>query len=168
MKIFIKLISQYIQMTNYITKEGLVELKNELEQIQNVQLPAALDSINKALAEGDIKENAALDSSKLDRDNLVSRETEILQLLSDFQVIEESKGGAKIVKIGGEVAIQYLENNTKYNLKIVGSSESDAVNSKISNESPLAVAVLGKKEGDITSFKLKDREIEIKILEIIS
>jgi transcription elongation factor GreA len=155
-------------MTNYITKEGLNEIQKELEQIQKVDLIAITDAINKALAEGDLKENAGLDSAKLDRDRLVARENEILELLNDYDLIEESKGGAKTVKIGGEVTIKYLSNNATFNLKIVGSSEADAVGGKISNESPLAVAILGKKANDETSFKLKDKTVEIKITDIIS
>jgi transcription elongation factor GreA len=155
-------------MTNYITKEGLLEIQKELEQIQKVDLPATLDAINKALAEGDLRENAGLDSAKLDRDKLNAREIEILEVLNDYQLIEESKGGAKSVKIGGEIKIKYLSNNAIFTVKIVGSSESDAVSGKISNESPLAVALLGKKEGDKISFKLKDKQIEVEVVDIIS
>jgi transcription elongation factor GreA len=155
-------------MTNYITKEGLLEIQKELEQIQKVDLPATLDAINKALAEGDLRENAGLDSAKLDRDKLNAREIEILEVLNDYQLIEESKGGAKSVKIGGEIKIKYLSNNAIFTVKIVGSSESDAVGGKISNESPLAVALLGKKEGDKISFKLKDKQIEVEVVDIIS
>jgi transcription elongation factor GreA len=155
-------------MTNYITNEGLIELKRELKQIREVSIPEAINSINNALAEGDIKENSALDSAKLERDKLLARETEISIVLSDYKIIEEHTGKpSKTVQIGGEVKIQYLFDNSTFNLKIVGSSESDAVDGKISNESPLAVAILGKKEGDKAEFKIKERTIEIKIVEII-
>jgi transcription elongation factor GreA len=155
-------------MTNYITNEGLIELKKELVQIRDVSIPEAIVSINNALAEGDIKENSALDSAKLERDKLLARESEISVVLSDYKIIEEHTGKpSKTVQIGGEVKIQYLFDNSIFNLKIVGSSESDAVDGKISNESPLAVSILGKKEGDLSEFKIKDRTIEIKIVEII-
>jgi transcription elongation factor GreA len=155
-------------MTNYITNEGLIELKRELVQIRDVDIPEAITSINNALAEGDIKENSALDSAKLERDKLLARESEISVVLSDYKIIEEHTGKpSKTVQIGGQVKIQYLFDNSIFDLKIVGSSESDAVDSKISNESPLAVAILGKKEGDRAEFKIKERTIEIKIVEII-
>lgn len=155
-------------MTNYITNEGLIELKKELTQIRDVAIPDAINSINNALAEGDIKENSALDSAKLERDKLLARELEIAIILNDYKIIEEHTGKpSKTVQIGGEVKIQYLFDNSIFDLKIVGSSESDAVDGKISNESPLAVAILGKKEGDKAEFKIKDREVEIKIIEII-
>jgi transcription elongation factor GreA len=155
-------------MTNYITNEGLIELKSELVQIRDVLIPESINSINNALAEGDIKENSALDSAKLERDKLLARESEISVVLSDYKIIEEHTGKpSKTVQIGGEVKIQYLFDNSTFILKIVGSSESDAVDGKISNESPLAVAILGKKEGDSAEFKIKERVIEIKIIEII-
>jgi transcription elongation factor GreA len=156
------------KMTNYITNEGLQELKKELQRILEVDIPSAIDSINKALAEGDIKENSALDSAKLERDKLVARESEIAIILNDYKIIEEHTGKpSKTVQIGGEVKIQYLSDNSIFDLKIVGSSESDAIDRKISNESPLAVAILGKKEGEEVEFKIKDKIIGIKILEII-
>jgi transcription elongation factor GreA len=155
-------------MTNYISNEGLLELKRELQQIREVNIPEAIDSINKALAEGDIKENSALDSAKLERDKLLARENEISIILNDYKIIEEHTGKpSKTVQIGGEVKVQYLSDNSTFDLKIVGSSESDAIDRKISNESPLAVAILGKKEGDTAEFKIKDKVIHIKIIEII-
>jgi transcription elongation factor GreA len=155
-------------MTNYITNEGLIELKKELLEIQDVAIPHAIVAINVALAEGDIKENSALDSAKLERDKLLAREKEISVVLGDYKIIEEHTGKpSKTVQIGGQVKIQYLSDNSTFNLKIVGSSESDAIDNKISNESPLAVAILGKKEGDIVEFKIKDKTIDIKITEIV-
>jgi transcription elongation factor GreA len=155
-------------MTNYLTNEGLIELKKELLEIQDVLMPAAIVAINTALAEGDIKENSALDSAKLERDKLLAREQEISVVLSDYKIIEEHTGKpSKTVQIGGQVKIQYLSDNSVFDLKIVGSSESDAIDNKISNESPLAVAILGKKEGDVVEFKIKDKTIDIKITEIV-
>ena len=156
-------------MTNYITKEGLADLKQELLDIREQELPRVLDAINKALAEGDLRENSALDSAKLERDNLVAREKEIQEVLLDYEVIEENHGkAAKTVKIGGKVKIKYLHDNSVFDLSIVGSSESDAITGKISNESPLAQAILGKKEGETSEFIVHDKPVNIEIVEILS
>ncbi len=156
-------------MTNYITKEGLKELQEELKKITDVELPKVIGAINVALKEGDLRENAALDSSKLERDGLVARENEIRDILKDYEVIEESKGKAsKTVKIGGHIKIQYNSNNSIYEIYIVGSSESDATTGKISNESPLAEAILGKKEGDSVDVELKNNTISVTIKEILA
>lgn len=155
-------------MTNYITKEGLKDLKNELKQIRETELPRVLDAINKALAEGDLRENAALDSAKLERDNFVARESEIQEILIDYKIIEEHKGKpSKTVDIGGKVKIKYLHDNSTFELTIVGSSESDAISGKISNESPLAQSILGKEEGEKAEFVINDNSINIEILEIL-
>lgn len=156
-------------MTNYLTKEGLLELQAELERLTKVDLPEILDSINKAMAEGDISENSALDSAKLDRDKILTRQAEIEEILNDYQIIEDAgKNVSKTVHIGGTVKIQYLSDNRLFTLRIVGASEADALNGKISNESPLALAILGKKEGQEVSFKVKQGKISVKILEIVS
>jgi len=155
-------------MTNYITKEGLKELNDELKNITEVELPKVLDAINRALKEGDLRENAALDSSKLERDNLVTRENEIREILKDYEIIKESSKGSKTVKIGSHVKIQYAHDNSVFELYIVGSSESDATSGKISNESPLAEAILGKKEGDKAEVVLNNNTIEVSIKEILA
>ncbi|NJL96983.1 transcription elongation factor GreA [Candidatus Gracilibacteria bacterium] len=156
-------------MTNYITKEGLKELNDELKNIIEVKLPQVLDAINKALKEGDLSENAALDSSKLERDNLVAREGEIRDILKGYEIIEESSAkGSKTIKIGSHVKIQYSQDNSVFDLFIVGSSESDATAGKISNESPLAEAILGKKEGDKAQVTLNNNVVEVVIKEILA
>jgi transcription elongation factor GreA len=155
-------------MTNYISKEGLADLQKELIEIREVELPKILDSINKALAEGDLRENSALDSAKLERDNLVARESEIQTVLLDYQLIEEAtKTQSKVVRIGGKAKVKYLSNNTIYDLTIVGSSEADGIIGKISNESPLAKSILGKKEGSVGEFTVNNNIIKVEILEIL-
>lgn len=156
-------------MTNYLTKEGLAELQAELKNIVEVLLPEALDSINRALAEGDVSENSGLDAAKIDRDKLVARQQEIEEILANYEIIDESTlSQSKVVKIGSSVKIQYLHDNSEYNFRIVGSSEADVLSNRISNESPLAQAILGKKPGDETNFKTRTGQVKVKVLEISS
>jgi transcription elongation factor GreA len=155
-------------MTNIITKEGLKDLKAELSEIEKNLLPANLESINRALAEGDLRENAALDSAKLERDKFVARINEIQEVLGDYELISDVVKDTKLVRIGGSVKVQYTQDNSTFDFKIVGSSEADAIGGKISNESPLAQSILGKKPGDVVSFKIKDNTISVKILEILA
>jgi len=154
-------------MTNYLTKEGLDELQSELKEINEVRLPETLESINRALAEGDVSENSGLDAAKIEREKLVARQNELEEILNNYEIIDESKASkSSSIKIGSNVKIQYLSDNSIFELKIVGSSEADILENKISNESPLAKSVLGKKPGEESSFKLKNNPIKIKILEI--
>jgi transcription elongation factor GreA len=155
-------------MTNYLTQQGLDELQAELKEILEVKLPDTLESINKALAEGDARENSGLDAAKIERDKLVTRQQEIEDTLSSYEIIDEQTvAQAQTVRIGSSVRIQYLSDNTIMEIKIVGSSEADILTNKISNESPLAQAILGKKPQQDASFKNKGVQIKIKILEIL-
>lgn len=154
-------------MTNYLTKEGLTELSAELKSITEIKLPDTLESINKALAEGDVRENSGLDAAKIERDKLVARQQEIEEILSNYEIIDEKNAhSSKSVKIGSSVKIQYLSDDSVYELRIVGNSEADIIENKISNESPLAQAILGKTAGQESSFKSRSGNIKVKVLEI--
>jgi transcription elongation factor GreA len=155
-------------MTHYITQTGLEDLIKEAEQLKNVDLPEILDAINKAMAEGDISENAPLEAAKEDRDTINLRINEIDEILSDYQIIDEASAStSKTVKLGSHIKVQYAEDLRTFELMIVGSSEADALNNRISNESPLAIALIGKKAGDEVSFKSKNKEYKVKILDIM-
>lgn len=155
-------------MTHFITQSGLDDFTKEVEQLKNVELPAILEAINRAMAEGDISENAPLEAAKEDRDTINLRINEIDEVLADYQIIDEASAStSKTVKLGSNVKVQYLEDNRIFELMIVGSSEADALSNRISNESPLAIAVLGKKAGQEASFKSKNKVYNIKILDVI-
>jgi transcription elongation factor GreA len=154
-------------MVHYLTAAGLKELQEEYNKLVEVEIPEVIDAINKAMAEGDIKENAPLETAKNDRDNLVVRKNELEEILSNYEIIKEDTK-SKNVKIGSTVTVQYLHDNSTFTLKIVGSSEADALENKISNESPLAVAIIGKPEGREAEFKVKNKPFKVKILEIKS
>ncbi len=154
-------------MANYLTQQGLTDLKAELKEIVDVKMPLVLDSINKAIAEGDLRENSGLDAAKLEREKLETRLDEIKSITNDYELIDESKNNSQSVRIGSSVKIKYLRDNAEFDFRIVGMSESDALNGRISNESPLAVAILGKKVGDTGIFKSKSGNVEVKVLEII-
>lgn len=157
-------------MTHYLTKEGLAELQAELKDILEVKKPAALDVLNKARAEGDLRENSAYEVSKEEIAKIEARIDELDEILKNYEIIEKHKAGkAKVVTIGGEVEIEYLDDGKQnYKLKIVGGSEANPIENKISNESPLAQAILDKKEGDECKFKIKNIEKKVKIIKIIS
>jgi transcription elongation factor GreA len=157
-------------MTHYLTQDGLAELQAELTNITDVALPEALDSLNKAIKEGDLSENAAYDAAKQERDLLIDRKEELESILIDYEIIVEQDGkkASQTVVIGSNVKLEYVEQKTQFAVRIVGSSESDVIEGKISNESPLAQAILGKKVGSIASVKTKTGKLDIKILEIIS
>ncbi len=154
-------------MPHFLTKKGLIEIEVELKKINEVDLPATLESVNSARQEGDLRENAAYQTALKVKDELTTRQQELEEILKDYQIIEQTVSkGAALVQLGSTVKVVYTEENLEYKFTIVGTSESDILANKISNESPIAQAILNKKVGDIAKFKAPKGKLEVKILEI--
>lgn len=156
-------------MSYYLTKAGLINLQAELKEITQTKLPQILQSINQALADGDIRESSALDSARLEKEKLEQRKAEITDILANYEIIEEDTqplDGQVTVQLGRHVKISYTDLLEDYDLQIVGSSEANAVKGKISNESPLAQKILGKKTGEVVELEVEDSIFKVKILEI--
>lgn len=155
-------------MSYFVTQKGLEELKQELKQLDEVSIPQALEAVSYALSLGDFKENATLDASRYDLQRLYARKQEIEEILGDYQIIEEdiSLAKTKIVQIGSKVKVEYLDENKIIEVKVSGSSESDPLNYIISNESPLAQAILGKTENTEVTFRVKNQKHKVRILNI--
>jgi transcription elongation factor GreA len=152
-------------MPNYITKVGLEHLNNELLDLKTVQLPRIQDDIREARSLGDRRENSALDAAKVQEETITFRIAEIENILTDYEIIEDDEHSTRI-KIGSQVKIRYIDTKQEYELTIVGTFEVDPIKGKISNESPLAKAILGKKSGDETEVKIQNQIHKIKIIEI--
>jgi transcription elongation factor GreA len=152
-------------MSNYITKVGLEHLNQELKDLKTVHLPKVQDDIKEARSLGDLRENSALDAAKVQEETINFRVAEIENILSDYKIIEDDEHSTRI-KIGSHVKIKYLDTKAEFDLAVVGTFEVDPIHGKISNESPLAKAILGKKVNDETEFKIQNQTHKIKILEI--
>jgi transcription elongation factor GreA len=148
-----------------VTEEGLKALQEELKDILENQMPNVINSIEAALKDGDIKENSPLSASKEKREVLLTRQSQIENILSDFQVITETKDNS-IVRIGSVVTITFQSNNLVSTYRIVGGSESNPSSGLISDESPLGSALLGKKLNTELSYKSPSGLVSIKITKI--
>ncbi len=153
-------------MPYFLTKQGLHELEEELKKIQSEDLPAVLNSLNIARQEGDLKENAGYQSAIKVKDELEARVSELEGILNDYDIIEEDKIDNKTVQIGNSVKILFIDMDKEMDLKIVGTSESNSLENKISNESPLAQAILGKKANSTVTYKTPLGKSKVKILSI--
>lgn len=153
-------------MPYFLTKQGLHELEEELKKIQSGDLPAVLNSLNIARQEGDLKENAGYQSAIKVKDELEARVSELEGILNDYDIIEEDKIDNKTVQIGNSVKILFIDMDKEMDLKIVGTSESNSLENKISNESPLAQAILGKKANSTLTYKTPLGKSKVKILSI--
>ncbi len=148
----------------YLTREGLEELKSELDDLINVKRPANIISIKEARALGDLSENADYDSAKNEQAEIEGRIKKLEKMLENVEIIE--KVATDKVTIGSTVAIKYVDDDDTDEYKIVGSQEADPFMSKISNESPIAKAILNKKVGDIVEVESPNGVYKIEITEI--
>lgn len=149
----------------YLTKEGLEELKKELDELVNVKRPANIISIKDARALGDLSENADYDAARNEQAYIEGRIKKLEQMIENAEVIEEVSTDK--VSLGSTVAIRYVDDEADIDeYKIVGSQEANPFMSKISNESPIAKAVLNKKVGDIVEVESPNGTYKIEITEI--
>ena len=147
-----------------LTKEGLKELQDELDELINVKRPANLKAIKEARALGDLSENADYDAAKNDQAELEGRIKKIEKMLENYEIIE--KKTTDVVGLGSTVNIKYIDDDEEDEYKFVGSQEADPFMSKISNESPIAKALLNKKVGDIVEVESPNGVYKIEITEI--
>ena len=150
----------------YLTKEGLEELKNELDDLINVKRPANIQAIKEARALGDLSENADYDSARDEQAQLEGRIKKIEQMLENYVIIEEVSKDK--VGLGSTVVIKYMDedDDEEDEYKIVGSQEADPFASKISNESPIAKALLNRRVGDIVTVESPNGSYQVQITEI--
>ena len=138
----------------YLTQEGYDELKSELDHLINVKRPENIQAIKEARALGDLSENADYDAAKNDQAEIEGRIKKIEKMLENSEIIERAAGDT--VSLGSTVSIRYVDDDDETDeYKIVGSQEADPFMSKISNESPIAQAIMNKKVGDIVKVKVQ-------------
>lgn len=132
----------------YLTKEGLGELKKEYEELTKTKRPVILERVSQARSMGDLSENAEYVAAREELSFIDGRIDELEDLLSQAVLIEEnhSKGAHQIVKLGSKVWVNVKGKKEEFNL--VGEWEADPHDKKISHESPLGKALLGKKVGE--------------------
>ena len=148
-----------------LTKEGLADLRNELDELINVKRPANLKAIKEARALGDLSENADYDAAKNDQAEIEGRIKKIEKMLENVEIIE--KGDSSVVSLGTTVSIKYVDDEDETDeYQIVGSQEADPFMSKISNESPIAKAIMNKKVGDIVEVESPNGVYKIEIIDI--
>ena len=149
----------------YLTQKGLEELKAELEDLINVKRPANIQAIKEARALGDLSENADYDSARNEQAVLEGRIKKIEQMLENYEIIEETAKDK--VSLGSTVSIRYIdEDDESDEYMIVGSHEADPFASKISNESPIAIALMNHKVGEVVTVDSPNGSYQVEITEI--
>lgn len=149
----------------YLTQQGFEELKSELDNLINVKRPANIQAIKEARALGDLSENADYDAAKNDQAEIEGRIKKIEKMLENVEIIE--KGDSSVVSLGTTISIKYVDDEDETDeYQIVGSQEADPFMSKISNESPIAKAIMNKKVGDIVEVESPNGVYKIEIIDI--
>ena len=149
-----------------ITDDGLKKLQDELENLKTNGRADIAEKIKVARGYGDLSENSEYDEAKNEQAKIEARIVEIEAMLKNIEIIEDVKGKAKSVVIGVKVKVLDLEFDEEDEYRVVGSTEADPTNGKISDESPVGKALLGKKVGDEVIVDAPDGEFKLKILEI--
>ena len=149
----------------YLTEEGFKELKSELDVLINEKRPANIQAIKEARALGDLSENADYDAAKNYQAEIEGRIKKIEKMLENAVIIE--KTNSDTVGLGTTVSIRYVDDEDETDeYKIVGSQEADPFQSKISNESPIAQAIMNKHVGDIVDVESPNGVYQIEIIDI--
>ena len=149
-----------------ISEEGLKKLQDELENLKTVGRADIAEKIKIARGYGDLSENSEYDEAKNEQAKIEARIVEIESMLKNVEIISGIKGAAKTVVVGVKVKIYDEEFDEEMVYEIVGSTEADPMNNKISDESPIGKALLGKKTGDEIIAETPAGEMKLKILGI--
>lgn len=149
----------------YLTEEGLLEIEEELANLKDVRRPEVIKALKDARALGDLSENADYDSAREEQAQIEGRILELEKLLENAHIIE--KLNTDMVSLGVTVKINYIEDEEIEEYRIVGSKEADPSNNKISNESPLAKAIMNRKKGDVCSVESPNGKYDVEIVDIL-
>ena len=149
-----------------LTKEGYKKLEEELRHLIDVDREEVKAQLKEARAQGDLSENADYDAARARQAEVEGRITEIENILANAEIITEKKGDSKKIGLGSTVEVEYLGVGKTGTYTIVGTIESDPFQGKISNSSPLGLALIGKKEGDIVDVK-GNKAYQVKINKLL-
>ncbi len=148
----------------YLTSAGLDEIKSELDTLKKVKRPEIIKAIKEARALGDLSANADYHAAREEQAIIEGRIQELEYMVDNAVIITE--GASDRVKMGVNVTIKYEDDDDTEEYKIVGSMEADPFDNKISNESPIAKAIMGKKKGDVVTVESPNGKYNIEIIEI--
>lgn len=151
------------EQIQYLTQDKFEELKNELKVLQEEKIPGLAKRIDDARQMGDLSENAEYHQAREDLAWAQSRVSQIKQILDSAQIINDNNSSV-LINVGSSIVVENEGKKKEYT--IVGAQEADPVAGKISNESPLGSAFLGKKKGDKVVVKLPAGEKEFKIISV--
>jgi len=153
-------------MPTPITKKGYEALKAELDRLRKVERPQVIEAIAEARAHGDLSENAEYDAAKERQGFIEARLAEIETKLADARVIEITGRTSETVVFGATVLLIEQESQSKRQYTLVGQDEADLKFNRISIQSPVGKALIGRRVGDIVEVKTPAKMVEYEVVEI--
>ncbi len=138
---------------NLLTYEGLRKLENELEDLKTVKRKEVAEKIKEAREQGDLSENAEYDAAKDEQRDIEARIEEIEKILKNAEVVVEDEVDLDKINVGCRVKVFDMEYDEEMEFKLVGSTEANSLQGKISNESPVGHALIGAKIGDVVEVE---------------
>ena len=150
----------------YLTDEGLLNLKNELQRARTTERQEIAQAIAEARAQGDLSENAEYDAAKEAQGHLEARIAKLEETVSNARVVDESEVDDSTVRILSKVRVLNHKTKKEQAYTLVSSEEADFAQGRISVSSPIGKGLLGKAEGDAVEIKVPAGKVKLEILEI--
>ena len=151
---------------NILTYAGLKQYEDELQNLKVFRRKEVAQKIKEAREQGDLSENAEYDAAKDEQRDIELRIEELEKLLKNAEVVVEDEIDLEKISVGCQVKVLEIEEDEEMEFRIVGSTEANSLRNKISNESPVGHALLGKKVGDVVDVETQVGVIQYKVLEI--
>lgn len=150
-----------------VTDEGLKKLQEELSYLKNTKRKEVTEAIKLALSFGDLSENSEYTEAKDEQGKVESRIVELEEMLKNVKVISDSDIHTNSVNVGASVRLLDVARNKELEYTIVGSTEADAMNGKISDRSPIGSALIGASVDEVVTVTTPAGERQLKVLEIM-
>ena len=151
---------------NLLTYAGLKKLEEELHDLKVVKRKEVAGKIKEAREQGDLSENAEYDAAKDEQRDIEARIEELEKILKNAEVVVEDEVDLNKINVGCAVKVYDITFDEEMEFKIVGSTEANSLEGKISNESPVGQALMGKQIGDVVTVETQAGVMEYKVLDI--
>lgn len=158
--------SNMAEKKNILTYAGLKQYEDELQDLKVNRRREVAQKIKEAREQGDLSENAEYDAAKDEQRDIELRIEELEKLLKNAEVIDEDEIDINKISVGCKVKVYDADFDEEMEFRIVGSTEANSLQNKISNESPVGQALLGKSVGDVVNVETQAGVIQYKVLEI--
>ncbi len=149
-----------------VTDEGLKKMQEELDYLKNVKRKEVSDAIGVARSFGDLSENSEYDEAKNEQAKVEAQIAELEDNIKHAVVIDETQVKGNLVNVGSTVKLRNSSTGAELTYTIVGSTEADPLEGKISDMSPIGKAIIGTKKGDKVKVEIPAGEMEFEILEV--